>query len=116
MKLGDIIALARAGFTPGDIREFLAADVPAKIEPDSMDPVEAPAEKTVDEIPDNEHKDPEPEPKPEPADGAESLDYKKMYEESQEALKRAQSANIHKEMPADKSAQEIVDDLFRECI
>lgn len=115
MKLGDIIALARAGFTPGDIREFLAADAPAKIETDSMDPAEAPAEKTVDEIPD-ETEDPEPEPKSEPADGAESLDYKKMYEESQEALKRAQSVNIHKEMPADKSAQEIVNDLFRECI
>lgn len=116
MKLGDIIALARAGFTPGDIREFLAADAPAKIKPDKMDPVETPAEKTVDETPDEEEKDPEPEPKPEPAAEAEGLDYKKMYEESQEALKKAQAANTHKEMPTEKSAQEIVDDLFRECI
>lgn len=116
MILGDIIALARAGYTPADIREFLAADVPAKQEPDNMEPKEAPAEKTDDDNTVDTINDHDSDPKNAPEAPAEELDYKKMYEDSQAALKKAQAANTHKELPAEKSAQEIVNDLFKECI
>lgn len=92
MKLTDLIALAKAGYKPGEIKELLALEPAAPPEPEKKDP----------------EPDPEPEEKePEP-------DYKKLYEESQKKLKAAQKANIKQpvEQPEDKSLEDLIRDIF----
>lgn len=90
MNIKDIIALAKAGYKPGEIKELLELAVP---------------EPTADPEP---AADPEPEPKePEP-------DYKAMYEESQKKLLAAQKANQRQpvDVPEEKALADILKDVF----
>lgn len=75
MKFDDILALAKQGYKPTDIKELLA-----------LEPKEEPKDEPKEE--------PKEEPKDEPKD---EPDYKKLYEESQEALKKAQQKNLHQD-------------------
>lgn len=121
MKLSEIVALAKAGFTPGDVREFLAAEKVEAAAPETLkddEPGKEPDEKTgdVENVVENVEKDSqqtdrktEPEPK-------QDADYKKLYEESQAALKLAQEANTHKEIPPGESSQDIVNKLFQSIV
>lgn len=97
MKLADILALAKAGYKPGEIRELIALETP---EPESEPPKE----------------DPEPEAPqpPEPDYKAMYEDMQKKYEESQQKLKAAQKANIKQpvEQPEDKSLEDLIRDIF----
>lgn len=86
MKLTDIIALAKQGYKPNDIKELLA--------------LAEPNEKTGNDEPETPEKE-EPiedreQEKEEPAENkAENKepDYKALYEKSQKALKEAQKKN-----------------------
>lgn len=88
MNIKDIIALAKAGYKPGEIRELLELAVP---EPE----------------PPKEEPEPEPEKEPEP-------DYKAMYEESQKKLLAAQKANQRQplDIPEEKALADILKDVF----
>lgn len=90
MNIKDIIALAKAGYKPGEIKELLELAVP---EPEP--PKEEPAP------------EPEPEKEPEP-------DYKAMYEESQKKLLAAQKANQRQplDIPEEKALTDILKDVF----
>ena len=93
MKFEDLIAFAKAGYKPADVKELLEM----QIESNQPDPEPEPTP------------EPEPEPEPEP-------DYKKLYEESQVKLKEAQKANVNRDVSnsGDNSSDEdIVNDLFR---
>ena len=78
MKFDDIIALAKAGYKPNEVKELLAM---------ATEP-----EPTPEPTPEPE-KEPEPEPTPakEPQHSLDE-DYKKLYEESQQALKKAEES------------------------
>lgn len=91
MNIKDIIALAKAGYKPGEIKELLELAVP---EPEPA-------------------KDPEPATDPEPAKDAEP-DYKAMYEESQKKLLAAQKANQRQpvDVPEEKALADILKDVF----
>lgn len=90
MKFSDMVTLAKAGYKVSDIKELLsmATDEPTEpkevTEPTPTDPEPEPTEPTVtDEGGPTEPTEPtEPEP-----------DYKKLYEDTQKALKEAQAAN-----------------------
>lgn len=84
MNLSDIIALAKQGYKPGDIKELIDMAKPEPVE--TPEPVEAP--KVIEKE----------EPQAEEPKAAEP-DYKKMYEESQAALKKAQEANRRQPAP-----------------
>ena len=110
MKFDDIIALAKAGYKPNEVKELLAMAEPTP-EPDP-EPIPEP--------------DPEPEQKeekPEEVQISIDTDYMKLYEESQkaldkanESLKKAQAMNIRKDVSNDgnkKSDADIINDLAR---
>lgn len=94
ISFNDIVSLAKAGYKPADVKELISLSemaeqskqeepqgaAPATDEPKSVspEPIEAP-ENT------------------EPAKPEEAVDYKKLYEHSQEDLKKAQAANIKKD-------------------
>ncbi len=96
MKFTDIIAIAKQGFTPADIREFLKLDTEPETPP-AADP--APAEADPDPAP--AEADPDPEP-----------DYKQLYEE--EKAKR-QAAARKQEVAKDdsKSVEETLLDIAK---
>ena len=103
VSLKDLIDLAKAGYTPANIRELISLsekaetpkteepkeDAPAPNEPKSADP--KPEENNAPE------KDPEDKPK-------EAVDYKALYEKTAADLKAAQEANRSGSQPEDKSA------------
>ena len=113
MNLADIISLAKAGYTPSDVREFLKAETPEKDLPSSGSEGGAPAEKTDPVEPEKtdpeKNQDPDSGDTPQNATGAnaEAIDYKAKYEAAEKALKAAQAANTKQQQPEAKSDQEI---------
>lgn len=104
MKWEDIVALAKAGYKPADVKELMAMEQ-KKQEPEP-EPKQEPEQEPKQE--------PEPEPKQEPK---QEPDYKKMYEESQEALKQAQAKNTRmdasKKDGTEKDDAELLQDWAR---
>lgn len=98
IKFSDIIALAKSGYTVSDVKELMQLS-----ETPSNDETEAPQD---DQEPAAE--DPE-EPK------QEEVDYKTLYEQEQEKVKRLQANNINKDAQTkEKTDQEILMDLARD--
>lgn len=95
MNIKDIIALAKAGYKPGEIKELLELAVP---EPE---PEPEPKKEPEPEQKEPEQKEPEP-------------DYKAMYEESQKKLLAAQKANQRQplDIPEEKTLADILKDVF----
>lgn len=103
MKIEDLIKLAEAGYSPAMVKDLLSLDSqPAKekVSPVSV-PVQAPAEVPVT-------------PAKTEAKVEETIDYKKLYEESQAALEQSRAALARQnQAPAnDKSLDEKVFDIF----
>lgn len=89
----DLADLARAGYKPADVKDII---------------------KAANEVP------PQPEPQPEPPKEEESpkepeVDYKALYEKSQEDLKKAQAANNSRNVQDSETEADVDDlaDIFR---
>lgn len=78
MKFEDILAFAKAGYKPSEIKELLEMETSSDVKTED---IQTPEEATPNQ--------PTEENKPE----ADEIDYKKLYEESQKQLKQAQQAN-----------------------
>lgn len=95
MNLKDIIELAKQGYTVSDVKELIAL---------SNENSENEAEKNpVEEVPEDALKEDIPaEQKTEvpPAGDDNSIDYKKLYEDSQAMLREAQKANVNRNIKA----------------
>lgn len=103
MKFTDIIALAKQGFTPSDIREFLKLDTEQ----------ETPAEDPQPEQEEQPAEDPQQEQEEQPAeDPQQEPDYKQLYEE--EKAKR-QAAARKQEVAKDdtKSVEDTLLDIAK---
>ena len=90
----DIVELAKAGYKPVDVKELISLSEMAE-----QSKLEEPqgATPAIDEP---KSASPEPDKAPEnkePVKPEEAVDYKKLYEQSQEDLKKAQAANIKKD-------------------
>jgi len=97
MNLTDIIALARQGYKPSDIKELISLEIPEP-EPAPEPAAEAPAA---------------PEPAPEPED---KTDYKSLYEAEKEKVAKLQSNNVKAsagEVQKEIDEFEIVSNLFK---
>lgn len=95
MKFEDILALAKQGYKPADIKELLA------LEPKKEETKEESKEETKEESKEETKEEP---------------DYKKLYEESQEALKKAQQKNLHQDASGkedEKTDSEILMDFAK---
>lgn len=88
MKFTDILALAKQGYTPADIKDLLSLQIPDESE--AKPPEEDHTERAEDDDPDQQKDDATPEEK-EPAP-----DYKKLYEETEQKLREAQKTNVTK--------------------
>ena len=91
LNVMDLLSFAKAGYTPKDVKELLSMDVPEEVPaPKNSDDNQAPEKEKAEE---NEPKaSPNEEPSPD-AGGADDIDYKKLYEEEAEKVKRLQNAN-----------------------
>lgn len=108
MKFTDIIALAKQGFTPADIREFMAMDIPP--EDHKEDPAEEPAE---DKKEDSAAEKPAEDQEEDPAeDKKEAVDYKKLYEE-EKAKRQADAAKKDMGLDQEKTEEEILLDIAK---
>lgn len=99
MKIEELIKLADAGYTPDLVSKLLALDSsPAPNVPIPKEPEQAPG--------------PDPEPAPAPGEKEEEKeepDYKKLYEESQAALKKTQTALVRQNV-ADSSSEQSLEE------
>lgn len=104
MKFTDIISLARSGFTPADIREFLAQDT-------DQTPDKPPEDKTEEKAPQMEVVQPQTNPvKEEPtATETDNIDYEEKIrdlnikiEELTKSLQQAQLQNTKKDASGQK--------------
>lgn len=100
IKFSDIIALAKSGYTVSDVKELMQlsdATTP------SNDETEAPQDNTEPAAEDPEEKE------------AEEVDYKALYEQEQEKVKRLQAVNRNQNAQTnEKTDQEILMDLARD--
>lgn len=102
ISITDLITLAKAGYTPGQVKELISLS--EKAEPEKAEEPKAPAAapttpKTADPKPE-ENKAPENDQQEKPE---EIVDYKALYEKTLEDLKTAQEANRTESQPEDKS-------------
>lgn len=101
ITLNDIVALAKQGYKPGDIKELISLSEKA----DAGIPEEQQkAAGAIDEPKpaDPEAKEPTENVKPNEPEQKDDVDYKKLYEQSQSDLKKAQEANIKKDSAQDQ--------------
>lgn len=107
MKLEDIIALAKQGYKPSDIKELIELskeDTPEDVNQGEALEDAAESEQTTQEI-----------SKPtETPESVETIDYKKLYEEEHSKLLNAQKNNTNQNMAGDeKSDEEVLYELFK---
>jgi hypothetical protein len=103
VSLSDLIALAKAGYTPANVKELISLSETVETQKTEKPKEDAPAPttpKSADPEPE-ETKAPEKEPEDKPE---ETVDYKALYEKSQADLRAAQEANRSSSQPEDKSA------------
>lgn len=101
MKFGDIIALAKQGFTPQDIKDLLAIsdDQGSDKEAEQKDPEQAP-----DQV------EAEPEAQPDTKEPAnEDLDYKSLYEAEAEKTAKLQKMVLSADMSGNDDKQSDAD-------
>lgn len=98
IKFSDIIALAKSGYTVSDVKELMQLS-----ETPSNDETEAPQDNTEPAAEDPEEQE------------EEKVDYKTLYEQEQEKVKRLQAVNRNQNAQTnEKTDQEILMDLARD--
>lgn len=96
LKLEDIVALAKQGYKPNDIKELIALSKEAEQEPQQEPKEEKP---TPSKEPEKEpEQEPLKEPEKEPEEDPKIIEYKKKLEEMEKKLSDLQAANSHKDM------------------
>lgn len=112
VSLSDLITLAKAGYTPGQVKELMTLDVKAEAETKAE---EQQAAAGANNEPEPASAEPEKAPENgQSADAQDPVDYKALYEKTKADLDAAQKANINKDAGAqpaedpEKSLREIV--------
>lgn len=101
MKFGDIVALAKQGYTPADIKELLALS-----EDTQTDNTEEVEQKTVEEGQQNE----QTEVIDQPAEKTDDVDYKQLFEEEKQKTTRLQKIITSADMSTDNTESDA--DIF----
>lgn len=113
MIFGDIIALAKAGYSPADVKELLSVDTSSlESPPDNTTP--AGGDKKIEEPKEEPKQEPKEEPKQEPEKPGEPTDDQKKIAELEKALAEAQKLNANKDL-SDKviSDEDKIKELFK---
>lgn len=101
MKFEDIIALAKQGYTPKDIKDLLALS-------DDQDTDEEGDQKDPEKVPDNEEPEPEAQPDAKETDNKD-LDYKSLYEAEAEKTAKLQKMVLSADMSTSDNKQSDAD-------
>lgn len=106
MKLTDIICLAKQGFTAKDIKDLMSLETSDDLQnkPTEEDHAEGAGADEPNEQKDDATQDAEPD-----------IDYKKLYEESQNELKKARKENLQQNLddPNKPTKQDTINELVR---
>lgn len=109
VTLKDLADLARAGYTPAQVKEIIAlSDKEKDVKPEEQQAATAPTSEAATEsaepekATENEEQHSEPEQK--------EIDYKALYEKTQEDLKKAQAVNRSTDL-SDKTSADPYKDL-----
>lgn len=111
MNLMDIIALAKQGYKPSDIKELLELSAPSAAatptEPEQDPPV--PSDPVPAQPEDEPEGDTDPDPDPEP-------DYKKMYEDLKHEIQQKNVRTNSQHPTEEKTLDEKMNDLIRSML
>lgn len=113
MKLEDIIALAKQGYKPSDIKELVALATPEQTQTDTPTVTEIGADAQGKQTAESEQVTPS-ENVTEPETTETTLDYKAMYEKSQADLKALQEKNTHQTITTEPEKDDAT--VFAEAI
>lgn len=115
MKLTDIIALAKAGYSVSDVKELMNLASSEDKDPEPQD--EPKDEKTEEPKTGKDTASTEPEKSTEAPEKVIAIDeYRKQIEELEKQVKDLQQKNIHKDVSSnqnEKTDKEIMDDITR---
>lgn len=109
MKFGDIVALAKQGYTPQDIKDLMS------LSDDQGSGAEGEQKDQEGQQTPTDHVDPEPAAQPESNEGKEDLDYKAMYEAEAEKTAKLQKMVLSADM-SDKDKRESDADIFADVM
>lgn len=111
MKLGDIIELAKQGYTPNDIKELLSLNI-------TEQEVKTTEQEKQPVLPDQAKKDAESEHKnateKKEESREDSINYKLLYEDAQKKLEAAQKSNTNKNVQPENTKTD--SDLIAEIV
>ena len=112
-KFTDAVALAKAGFKAAEIKQMLE-EKENEPEPKREEKQETPEEKTNPEGRSNDPTPPAGDPQPAEPENDPEPDYKKLYEDTQAQLKKAQETNIRGNAadPNEKTLEEQVQEIL----
>lgn len=109
MKFGDIVALAKQGYTPQDIKDLMSLSEDqgsgAEDEQKDQDGQQTP----------HDHDKSEPEAQPDKKDTSEDLDYKALFEAEQEKTAKLQKMVLSADL-SDKGDNESDADIFADVM
>lgn len=92
INLADLITLAKAGYTPAQVKELITlSEKETDAKPEEQQVATAPTSEATTESAEPEKATENAEQQPEPV--KEEVDYKALYEKTQEDLKKAQAVN-----------------------
>ena len=115
MILTDIIALAKAGYSPKDIKDLIALAEPTPQAPEAADPEPEKKQEPDAKDPEPEKKlDPEPEKKPGPEE-SKVIDYEEKVKELEAKIAEMQKENTSKDISGNetKSDEDMLADIVR---
>lgn len=107
MKLDDIIALAKQGYKPSDIKELIELSKEETSEASDQGETHEDAAESEQTT----HEDSKP---TDESESVETIDYKKLYEEEHNKLLAAQKQNVNQNMAGnEKTDEEVLNELFK---
>ena len=114
VTITDLIALAKAGYTPAQVKELITlSETAEQAKPEEPQGAAEANDKPQSASPEQETK-PVTENAEKPATPEETVDYKALYEKTAEELKTAQAANRSQEQPdTSKQDEEHLADVIR---
>lgn len=106
MKFDDLMTLVKAGYKPSEVKELLSLTT------ESESPAEVPTQEAVETT---ETKDVIPDTKEEAVTDSTEPNYKALYEETMEKLRKAQISNTRENIKGteEKSDQDTLNELMK---
>jgi len=110
MTIGDIVALAKAGYKPADVKELI--EMTKEEEKDIAD-----TSNSANDDPSEPAAEVSPSASAAPDETEDDTDYKALYEQAKKDLATAQKENVNKDISSEEDNQsdaDIIKDLIKE--